>query len=113
MTKLPFFGSIAAIGGVGGLAWESSKTLRQKDIISKTTKPLAMKRCEIYSIVSTPQNTVKKESENTFRPKVTNPSHWERMDKECRVKDKIYVANRGGNWVYDENDQKDAWKVID
>ncbi|CBY92379.1 hypothetical protein HF1_03710 [Mycoplasma haemofelis str. Langford 1] len=70
-----------------------------------------MKRCEIYSIVSSNDNTVRKESESSFRKQVTNPAHWARMDKECRTKDKIYVADRGG-WVYEDKDQKDSWKVV-
>nr|WP_052663322.1 hypothetical protein [Mycoplasma haemofelis] len=116
MPKLPIIGSVAAIGGatgIGGLAWESSKPPRNHiSLTSKTRKPLTLKRCTIYSILKSDNKTVKKEEESAFREKVTNPTSWERINKECGVKDKIYVANRSG-WAYHDSDQNLQWNVVD
>ncbi|AEW45183.1 hypothetical protein MHC_01585 [Mycoplasma haemocanis str. Illinois] len=110
MPKLPLIGSVAIIGGVGGLSWELSKPSRKIAAIS-SKKPLPIKRCELFSIVRSSDRTVKREDESSFRKTVTDNDFWEKVDKDCKTKEKLYVAFRNQKWVYEEADQDGVWNV--
>ncbi|AEG72693.1 hypothetical protein MHF_0417 [Mycoplasma haemofelis Ohio2] len=114
MPKLILIGSIAATGGVvgmGGLGLELLKPTSRTASTSRMGKSLALKRCQLYSIVSSDNLTVQKENESTFKTKVTNNSVRERIDRDCGIKDRVFVAYRSNNWVYEDSDQGKPWKV--
>ncbi|AEW45179.1 hypothetical protein MHC_01565 [Mycoplasma haemocanis str. Illinois] len=114
MSKLSPIGSMVAIGGTTGmvgLVWENYKPTEKTILASKTGKPLLLKRCTIYSIISSSSKTVKKEEESDFSQKVTDAYSWARISQECLRKEKVYVANRGG-WAYHDSDQGLEWTVV-
>ncbi|AEW45206.1 hypothetical protein MHC_01700 [Mycoplasma haemocanis str. Illinois] len=119
MPNLPIIGSIVVLGGaasVGGVAMELSKPKGRNISLAKNKKPSPFKmpaRCELFHIQSSEQHTVKKVAESELSEKIKNQDSglWEKIDKDCNIKWKIYVAYRSYKWVYNEDEQGKPWKL--
>ncbi|CBY92384.1 hypothetical protein HF1_03760 [Mycoplasma haemofelis str. Langford 1] len=114
MPKLPLIGSIVAIGGtagIGGLAWDSSNPKSQTVLSFKKKEQFVLKRCVLYSIVKEADLTVKREEESSFAKEINNDSLWGQVNKDCGVKERIFLAKKSEKWVYEERLQGLAWKI--
>ncbi|AEW45203.1 hypothetical protein MHC_01685 [Mycoplasma haemocanis str. Illinois] len=123
MSNLPLIGSIVAVGGTavaGGVAMELSKPRNQHISLAKNqgSSSLEMpKRCELFYIQSSNDLTVKKIEESDLRKQTDDSDFWKKVESNCDVKGRSYVAQRYvqgvKKWVYEETDQEKQWKVID
>ncbi|AEW45191.1 hypothetical protein MHC_01625 [Mycoplasma haemocanis str. Illinois] len=128
MPKLPIIGSVLVVGGgagVGGVAMEFSKPKGRNISLAKNKKPSPFKmptRCEFFWIQDSGKRTVKKIEESRLQREIKEQKTedlWKRLDSDCSVKWKIYVAkryvsgsSRMNQWVYEDGDQKHSWTVI-
>ncbi|AFM45073.1 hypothetical protein MHC_06003 [Mycoplasma haemocanis str. Illinois] len=36
---------------------------------------------------------------------------WSQVNRDCMIKERIFLAKKGGKWVYEERQQTLNWKI--
>ncbi|AEW45484.1 hypothetical protein MHC_03120 [Mycoplasma haemocanis str. Illinois] len=100
------------LGGVG-LVVSEARSVR-KNVVTKLQKTLSLpKRCDVYSVVTSnhESGTAKLEDKKFENEVITTEELKEKVKGACDKFNKVYLAKRNHQWVYDDLDQKKRWTV--